>query len=457
MHKFYPHQDRALAYASPRSRIFLAMEMRTGKSSVAIRWAKRRGLKKVLIIAPLSTINPGWVEELQGEGVPDRRIHILSEIKKSDRMLVFKNLPGWHLINYEYVRTNPEILDFLGDSKENGIILDECTRIRSPQAQITKVLLRRTQVEHRALLSGLPNPESVMNWFNQMVFQKGDLLGTDNYWAFRGKNFYQPRWSQWDWKPKKGTMEAIKNEVHSNVFILTAKQAGMGSKHVYEKRMVEMNLRQRKMMKSIINDFEYEGMETKWAPVQQTWLARLAGGFAPDGKERISDAKLKEVLSILKTELSKAAPVVIWARFRSEIKEIKRFLNSKKIKTASMTGGTDRLERRRLIKGFQSGKYRVLVVQEKLGMYGLNLAVADVDIYYSNMWENEVRSQCEKRIEHLTKKRPLLHIDLITRDSVDEEVVPRLREKKLKAKHFNLIVNKVISKWRRVHPLDTAA
>jgi SNF2 family DNA or RNA helicase len=457
MHKFYPHQERALAYATPRSRIFLAMEMRTGKSAVTIRWAKARRLKKVLIIAPLSTINPGWVEELEKEGIPERRIHILSEIKKSDRLSVLRVLPGWHLINYEYVRTNPEILDILGDGDDCGIVLDECTRIRSPKAQISKVLLRETKTEHRALLSGLPNPESVMNWFNQIVFQNGEFLGTDNYWKFRGQNFYQPRWSAWDWKPKKGAMEKIKNEVHAHVFVLTAKQAGMGSKHVYEKRVVEMNMRQRKLTTTILKDFEYEGMETKWAPVQQTWLARIAGGFSPDGTENISNAKQKEVLSILKNDLPKNAQIVVWARFRSEIHSLTRFLKKNKIATVAMTGGTDRLKRRRLIKGFQQGKYRVIVVQEKLGMYGLNLAVADTDIYYSNLWENEVRSQCEKRIEHLTKKRPLLHIDLITRDSVDEEVVPRLREKKLKAKHFNLVVNKTIARWRRVHPLDIAA
>lgn len=453
MHKLYRHQRRALAYAKPRSRIFLAMEMRTGKSAVVIRWAKARRLVRILLIAPLSTINPGWVEELEGEGIPDDYVHILSEIQKAHRLAVVAALPGWHLINYEYVRTNPGILDLL-DPETDGIVLDESTRIRSPKAQISKVLLRRTTVEHRALLSGLPNPESVLNWFNQIVFQKGEMLGTDNYWAFRGRHFFLPRWSQYDWRPKKGAMEAIKNEVHSNAFILTAKQAHMGSTHVYEKRMVEMNTNQKKLQRAIVQDFEYEGVETKWAPVQQTWLARLAGGFNPDGTELVSDAKLREVLSIIKNDLAKKAAVVIWARFRAEIKAIRQYLNSKGVKTKSMTGATDRVKRRLHIQAFQQRKIQVLVIQEKLGMYGLNLAAADVDIYYSNMWENEVRSQCEKRIEHLTKKRPLLHIDLITRDSVDEEVVPRLREKKLTAKQFNLVLRGMIDRWRRVYPLD---
>ncbi len=452
MHSLRPHQQRALAYAVPRSRIFLAMEMRTGKTPVTIRWAKARNLKRILVIAPLTTLNPGWVEELVEEQIKAKYIHVLSETKKPKRLQTLKK-PGWHLINYEYIRRNPEVLEAF-DREDDGIVLDESTRIRSPKAGITKVVLRHTSVEHRALLSGMPNPESVLNWFTQMVWMKGDLCGVDNYWAFRQKLF-RPSWpGSWDWKPRPGAMEKIKADVHRNVFVLTAKQAGMGSKHVYEKRMVPMNQLQQRMQKEIVRDFSYGKDETKWAPVQQTWLARLAGGFSPDGTELVSDAKLKELLSILKEDLPKKAQVVVWARFRSEIRGIKQFLNSKKIPTTAMTGATDRVQRRIRIKKFRRGKYRVIVVQEKLGMYGLNLSTADTDIYYSNMWENEVRSQCEKRIEHLTKKTPLLHIDLITRDSVDEEVVPRLREKKLNAKMFHLVLKGMVERWRRVHPLD---
>jgi SNF2 family DNA or RNA helicase len=117
-----------------------------------------------------------------------------------------------------------------------------------------------------------------------------------------------------------------------------------------------------------------------------------------------------------------------------------------------MTGATDRVKRRTLIKGFRKGKYRVLVIQQKIGMMGLNLSTADTDIYYSNMWENEVRSQCEKRTELMTKKVPILHIDLMTRDSVDEEIVPALKEKKLRAKSFHWVLKGMQARWQRIYP-----
>lgn len=452
MHTLRPHQEQALAYAKNRSRIFLAMEMRTGKTPVTIRWAKARKLRRVLVIAPLSTINPGWVEELQEEMIPNNEIFVLSETPKKQRLdTVHRHRRGWFLVNYEYVRGYPEILELL-DNDRDGVVLDESTRIRSPKAQVTKAIIDNTHTEHRALLSGMPNPENASNWFEQMRFMNGDFLGFTLFWKFRNIMYRQPWPGSYEWKPKKGAMEKIKEEVHRHVFVMSAKKAGMNNTHVYEKRRVEMNPLQRRLTKSIVHDFEYGDVETKWAPVQQTWLARIAGGFSPDGKDLVSDAKLKEILSILKEDLPKDAQVVVWARFITEIKAIRQFLNSKGIATAQMTGATSRKKRAIRIKKFQRGEYRVIVIQEKLGMFGLNLATADTDIYYSNMWDNEVRVQCEKRTEHLTKKVPLLHIDLITRDSVDEEVVPRLREKKRIAKSFHLILKGMQDRWKRIYP-----
>ena len=454
MHTFYPHQQKALAYATGRSRVFLAMEMRLGKTPVSIRWAHGEKLHRILVAAPLSTINPGWIEELRSEGVPNKHIHILTEVRKRDRQAVIETHDrGWFLINYEYLRTHPEMLDVL-DVNDDGIIIDESTRIRSPKARITKMLLKHTQVEHRALLSGMPNPEGVMNWFEQMRFMNGEFLGYTNYWHMRNSMFRQPWPGSWEWKPKDGTMDAIKKEVHRHVFIMTAKKAGMANKHIYQKRLLPMNAVQRRLMKDITKNFAYKDVETKWVPVQQTWLKRIAGGFSPDGTELVSDAKLKELVVILKEDLPRTAQVVVWAHYRSEIRAIHQYLNAKKIPTAKITGSTSRRTRSVRQLKFRRGTYRVLVIQSKIGMYGLNLSAADTDVYYSNMWDNEVRTQCEKRTEHLTKKVPLLHIDLMTQNSVDEELVPRLREKKLTARSFNLIISNTIQKWRREFPAD---
>ena len=153
-----PHQLDAIAYAFPRSKIALFMEMRLGKSLVAVRWAQRRGAKKVLVVAPLSSLGP-WEEELYKERIPRNQVHYLLG-SKTKRLQTSKNKEGWFLVNYEGLRSCPEIL------KQNwkAVILDESTRIRNPKAQITRLLTNELfYVPNRCILSGLPNPESSMD------------------------------------------------------------------------------------------------------------------------------------------------------------------------------------------------------------------------------------------------------------------------------------------------------
>jgi len=415
-------------YARRRKCIGLFLDMRLGKTPVAIRWAQERKLAKMLVIAPLSVL-PGmqWEDEIKQEGGwpvyiwPNERKDIWLTAASS-------NTVGWYGINYEAVRSCPEILDLDWD----GIILDESTRIRNPKAQITKLILRNTDhIKYRAILSGLPNPESPLDLFCQMKFLHGQFLGYENFWAFRQSKFNMVGY---EWYPRKGVTDQIKQEIHKQCFIRSQKQVGMGNKKVFERRYAYMSSVQRRLQKEIQKDFTAGTKSTKWAPVQQTWLARLAGGFTPD-LELIADGKMKLLKQIITEERSKEQ-IVVWFRFTSEIKAAYTMLKKAGVTCKIIRGKTDKRKRPIIQKKFHAGIYRVLLMQVKVGQYGLNLACANTAIYYSNAWDHEIRSQSQQRIEHMMKKVPLIYIDLVTRGSVDEAVLDALQEKKRESKRF---------------------
>jgi SNF2 family DNA or RNA helicase len=425
---FLPHQDEALAYARSRSAIGLFLAMRLGKTPVAIRWARKRRLKKVLVVAPLSVL-PGmqWEDEIKQETGCVPRIWP-NERKASWLKAASSSTAGWYGINYEAVRNQPQILTHDWD----GIILDESTRIRNPKAQITKLLLKATDhIEHRCILSGLPNPESPLDLFCQMKFLHGDFLGYENFWAWRQSQFSQ---IGYQWYPRKGVVEKIKKTIHKQCFIRSQKQVGMGNKKVFERRYVYMTPAQKKLQREIERDFTAGDHSTKWAPVQQTWLARLAGGFAP-GPQLLADNKLKLLKQIL-TEEMPTEQVVVWFRFTAEIKAAYEMLKKAKVSCKIIRGKTDKKKRPIIQRKFHAGSYRVLLMQVKVGQYGLNLACANTAIYYSNAWDHEIRSQSQQRIEHMMKKVPLLYIDLVTKGSVDEAVLDALQTKKHNSRQF---------------------
>lgn len=445
-----PQQHTALRYAQSRTRVALFMEMRLGKTKVAIHWAKHHRCGRVLVLAPLSVL-PGWVEELEKEDVPPQDIFFL-EGPVRDRLAMADEIDeGWALCNYEAVVRAPRLLQL----PWSAIILDESTRIRNPKAQITKLMLTQTaHITRRAILSGLPDPEGPLDFYCQMAFLHGQFLGKYNYWSFRQRYFY-PDVRGYSWEPKSGTVDVVKKEVHRTAFVLTRKAAGIGEKKVYERRYVSMNAEQRYAYRDVMKKFRFKDKETNWATTQYIWAARLAGGFSPDTEhpEMMSGAKIEEIVSLLTMEL-KREPVVIWFRFNEELKAVGDRLEKERITCRSIMGETPPDLRRAYQQLFQEGQVQVMLMQVKCGKFGLNLSRASTAIYYSNDYDYEGRAQSEDRIVHPLKHEPLLYIDLVTRGTVDTAVVSTLKEKGVTARTF---MTRLAENIRRDYALQYAS
>lgn len=437
-HTFFPHQQTAFDQIKDNPRPALFMQMRLGKTPVIIRWAKHHiranDVKRVLVAGPLSVLDD-WIEELQREGIRRSRIALLTGPMAGRLEYAEGGAAGWYLINYEAVRI---LGATLADLDWDMVILDESTTIRNPQAKVTKVLVNQYQhVPYRAILTGDPRPESELDYFEQFRFLLGNFMSFGNYWVFRHRMFKQSTFQQYLWMPRPGTRDAIKQWVHQHAIVMTQKQAGIGGRRIYERRLVDQNDAQRKAIKQLVKDFQYEYIQTNFATVRDIWLARIAGGFSPDREnpELLSNAKTQELLNLMKGELRKEQ-VVVWFRFNEELEHVAMVLNAHHISTRSVTGATPRLDRKKIRNQFKAGKFKVLCVQVRLGRFGWDLSAASTAIYYSNAYDWEFRSQSQERIVHPTKKRPLLYLDLVTRGTLDEVVVRMLREKRSNSTSF---------------------
>lgn len=443
-----PHQQQALDWAKDRSAIALFMQMRLGKSAVAIRWAKNRltaTLGSVLIVTPLTTFS-GWQDELALEGETDVvSLHGLNSVQRYQ--CAVNESHRWYLLNYEAARIWKELIRV----PWSAVILDESTRIKNPKAQVTKTLLRLDDTPARAILTGLPNPEGPMDYFTQMAFVTGrGFMGFHNFWAWRDALFVPVGY---DWVPRRGVRERIKDEVAKHAFVMTRKQAKVGSVLVHEKRVVEMNAAQRVAWRDIKKNFKFGDVETKSAGTQHVWLQRVAGGFSPDraSPEVISSAKFDELVELLRGDL-RGESVVVWFHFNEELAFVYHGLKEAGFSVTALLGSTPKGKRPSRIRKFQRGVAQIICVQEALGQYGLDLSVADTEVYYSNSWSYELRSQSQDRIIHPRKTHPLLSIDLITKGTTDEDVVDTLRDKRVDAQSFT---STLLTKIRnRLHGTD---
>jgi SNF2 family DNA or RNA helicase len=128
-------------------------------------------------------------------------------------------------------------------------------------------------------------------------------------------------------------------------------------------------------------------------------------------------------------------PVVVSFRFNMEMFAAREILSSLQIPCAMIWGDLNTDQRKTETQKFWDGEVRVLLKQACVH-YGMDLSCADTMIRYSmpEAW-NDI-SQDMDRIVHPRKTRPLMYVDLICKDTVDEDVVEASRDKQLNARYF---------------------
>lgn len=428
-----PHQQACWdGYLRTRQRPALFLDMRLGKTILTIQWAY--DFFKVLVVCPYSCLIP-WEEELLDADLSPRIMQAsqwreLDLNYMGDRIDPRKLPKGWYITNYESLRVCP----FVCDAPWDAVILDESVTIKNPQAQITKLCVNRFKhVERKAVLTGIPDPEGPLDLVSQFLFLRGSFCGYKNFWQFREEMFEN---EGYDWLPRKGTREAITEEVARYSYVLKKEHAGLGNERIFEKRYIALSPRQKRLQKKIAKEWRTDNASTKWAVVVHNWLQRVAGGFEPETLDIVSEGKFKELINIANSEL-KNEKIVVFFKFNKEIEEAARRFRVKKIKTAVITGWTSRQDRKKRMQAFKKKKGpRVLLCQQKCVKYGLNLSAASVGIFFSNNESADNRSQCIERLEHMDKDHPLLYIDLITRHSIDESILEALTIKVSESRFF---------------------
>lgn len=396
------------------------MEMRLGKSKVIIE-RLRNAMGRVLVIAPLSTLRT-WEGELESEGITDVAVVVGTPRERWDIIHTGKR---WNLINYEGLKTCPAALE----TQWGAVVVDESSRLRNPKTTISKTIIKAFgNTPIKAVLSGLPAPETPMDYFQQFKFLYGKFLGFNNYWSFRNVACFNAY--KWKWILKHQFKDKIRKHIQTSSFILSRKDAGMGNKKIYETRTIKIESEQKRLMQRAEKEFilgtEPNEVMTKFVPVVWIWLAQMSGGFL-DGELKYS-GKIKELVSLLEGEL-KNEQVVVWFRFNQELELSSKVLLSRGITCSKLWGNVSESERWSSIKAFNGRKNRILLCQQKVGLYGIDLSAASTGIYYSNGFSAETRAQSEDRIEHPSKKEPLLIIDLVTEDSIDSDILKALKKK----------------------------
>jgi len=347
-------------------------------------------------------------------------------------------------MNYEAVITKEgakRIAQFL-ETRKVLFVCDESHRIKSMSARRTKAILKAGKLAlYRRILTGTPVGNSPFDVYTQFFFLCPKILGFSSFHSFKNrfgvfkKQFGNGRHFQQ--LVRYRNIEKLHELIDPHATRLTKDDCLNLPDKIYQKRYVELSPAQKKhyvMLKEMLWTQLANG-EIVSAPLAITNLLRLQQvvcGHLPTGEDgetvEIDDTcpRINALLEVLEDTPGK---VIVWARFRADIKHISEALERANISCVTYYGDTTAEERLEARRAFQDGDVRVFLANPATAGEGLTLHAASTVVYYNNSFKLTERIQSEDRAHRIGQKKSVTYIDLVTKDTVDERVVQALRDK----------------------------
>ncbi len=454
--KPYAHQEDALQKSHDKKNFAYFMEMGCGKSKVLIDniyWLwQQKEIDTAIVVAPKG-VYMNWKNNEIPIHLPDdidadiylwKASSTKNEKKKLSEGVTKRDKFRILLMNVESFVTKkaPVFLESFTHRSEFLLAIDESTTIKNVKAKRTKAIMKFGETaKYKRILTGSPITQSPLDLYSQCAFLNKRLLGYDSYWSFQGRFaiIKQQRMGSMSFNQVVGykNLEELTQKLKLFAHRTTKKEALDLPDKIYTTRQVELTSTQQEhyvsMKKTSVVFLEDGEMVT--APEVMTRLLRLqqllCGYLVSDDGEtvEIANNRIKVMMEVIEEMDGK---IIIWSRFRHDIKKIKNELCKTYGSGSVVTyyGDTSQEDRDSAIHNFQTNpETRFFVSNAQTGGRGITLTAASNVIYYSNDFNLESRKQSEDRCHRIGQHKPVLYVDLVCPNTVDVHIVKSLLQK----------------------------
>ena len=452
----WSHQKKALSYLCKRDRAALYTDMGSGKTKVMIDLIQTRGFKRVLIVAPNKACEV-WEEQIAIHGLDGLydifRLNKYSAVKVSNilsKMCIrtredAQNRISVFIINYEKVwRKGIENMFLRKTFGLDCVICDESHRIKTPRSKCSMYLSRLGKVvPHKYLVTGTPLAENPVDVYAQYKFLDPTIFGV-NFTNFRDEyENLDPVMTA-----RIGHRILDKNNPYKNLDKLREK---MFSCAFYIESSVELpeqtdvvrhfkmppktELLYHKMLKEKVAELNGLWLESDNALTTVLRLQQITSGYAHvediDTKEKkilnVDHARREELKELL-MEFPTGEPIVIFAHYKKDLKNIKKACVEADMTYSEVSGNVDTL------KEWKQGKTQILAVQYSSGSESIDLTRARYCVYYSLTQRLALYEQSRKRIHRPGQTKPVVYYHLIETMkkgyTIDQKIYEALKSKK---------------------------
>lgn len=390
--------------------------------------------KRMLVIAPLSILEPSWGDDIR-KFFPTLRFGI-AVAPAATRFKAFKGGAEVVIINTDGVKWLADHLDLLYDGFTD-LCVDEFTSFKHRSRQRSRALRSiATLFSHKTLLSGTPTPNLLTDlWHPMIVLDGGERLGS-SFYRYQTEVCQSrqvgpsPRMIKWEDKPGADTvvMGALKD------ITIRHKFEDCVDIPAHSQRTIEVTMPPSVMRayEAMQNDswLELQGGKVTAvnAAVRAGKLLQILSGsvYSREGKAVLVHNDRYELVMQLVTERDHSVVGFTW---QHEKEALLAQAKKHKMEVAVIDGKATAKQRRVAVQDFQAGKLRALLCHPASAAHGLTLTKGRATIWCSATYNSEFFMQMNRRIYRAGQDKPTETIMIAAKDSMEEQVYRTLDSK----------------------------
>ena len=423
------HQIETAAFLTTHKRCLCLNAPGTGKSISSI-WAAdylitRGEAKRVLIIAPLSTLKPVWGSELKNH-LPHRQFVLCVGTKKKRLQLLETPGVNYVIINHDgFTGLADELTGF------DVVIYDEATALKSPSSRRFKVFQKwmNTHKPWLWLLTGTPISQTPADaWTLARLVESPNVQRS--FTAF--KDTVLKKITQFKWIPREDSLETCKKVLQPSIRFSLDECKDLPDTN-FVGRKTDLTVQQEKAFKDMqdkaVTVFKEGEVTAANTAVMLSKLLQICCGvvYSEEGSIAIDAGLRYNTLTELLNEIG--GKVIIFVPLKGTQLHLLEQLRNDKHSVELVNGDVKKKERDEIFHNFQhTDEPRILLAHPKVAAHGLTLTRAKDIIWYAPIYSLEQYEQANARIRRLNTegKTSVWHIYAT---KFEAELYRRLRAK----------------------------
>lgn len=432
MYKPFDHQRTTSAFLTMHQRAFCFNEQGTGKTC-SVGWAadylmKKKIIKRVLVICPLSIMSTAWRADLF-RTVMHRSVDI-AHGSAEKRIKVIESDAEFVIINPDGVIT---VREALARGGFDLVVVDECTCLKNAGTQRWKAI--NSIIPHDGwlwLLTGTPAAQSPVDAYG--IAKILNPKSVPSYaGAFKDKVMIKVSTFKYVARPEA---QAIVHTVLQPAIRFTKEDCLDLPEILYADRETPLTPQQKKyyeiLKKEMLVEASGEEVTAVNAAIKLNKLLQISSGavYTDGGQVLEFDCgnKLAEMLAVV-TESSHKT--LVFCNFRHSIPVVQEYLKKHGITSEAIHGGVSAKNRSEVFTKFQNEpNIQVLVIQPAAAAHGVTLHAANSIVWFGPVTSAEIYLQANARVHRAGQKNPCAVVHLVS-SSVEDKLYKALQNRTL--------------------------